>query len=478
MAQAALATKEEFDGTVVNINKKIFNEIYLYCLHDNTRTQIFFGGASAGKSQFVVGQRTVWDLMEGGRNYLILRNIARTSRTSTFNEVKQTIQNWKVNHLFHILESTMTITCIANGYQCLFEGLDNVEKLKSIKPAKGNITDIIVEEATETKQDDIKQLSKRLRGLTEKPKRLVLLFNPILKSHWIYKEFFAGKFMDGDIYYSDDHLFILKTTYKDNRFLEKEDIYELENEKVAYFHDVYTLGNWGTLGGVIFKNWKVADLSNMMDQFTNIKNGLDFGYSTDPMAFNRMHYDKMRKKIYIFHEEHEHDLTNPQIADLIGPVLGKDLVICDSAEPKSIKELQNCGIKAYGAVKGKDSVNHGIQFLQQHEIIVDRQCQETINEFELYQWAKLRDGTDSGKPVDKNNHHIDDIRYALESEMANLKVTPKVSFVSADPKQELLKEKPKPKKGETVIEVWEGDVLVGYEKIGGGAVPKMPLQRG
>ena len=462
----------------ININRRMFNDIYYYSLKDNTPVQIFFGGASAGKSAFIIGQRTVWDMLQGGRNYLILRNVGRTSRISTFNEVKQTIRDWKVGEFFNILESTMTITYKANGNQIYFEGLDDVEKIKSIKPAEGIITDIIIEEATETQREDIKQLTKRLRGKSNKPKRLTMLFNPILKSHWIYKDYFAGKWSENDVCYSDDKLFILKTTYKDNKFLEKEDIDRLEDESSPYHYNVYTLGNWGTLGGVIFTNWRIDDLSGMQGQFTNVKNGLDFGYSNDPMAFNRMHYDKKNKKIYIFHEEHETGLTNPEIADLIKPHVGKELVTCDSAEPKSIKELQNCGIRAYGAVKGKDSVNHGIQFLQQHEIIVDKSCQETINEFELYQWAKLRDGTDAGKPVDKDNHHIDNIRYALESEMANLKVTPKVIFTSPNQEVELMKEKPKPKKDQTIVEVDIGGVVVGYEYVGGGAIPQLPLQRG
>ena len=456
----------------ININENLINEVYRYYLEDNTRTQIYFGGASAGKSAFIVGQRTVWDLLKGGRNYLILRNVARTSRTSTFNEVKQTIRDWKVDHLFHILEGTMTITCKANGYQCIFDGLDNVEKIKSIKPFQGVITDIIIEEATEvTDINTIKQLNKRLRGKSDKPKRLTMLFNPILKSNWIYKEYFTGKWNDNEICYKDDHLFILKTTYKDNKFLEPADIHELENETSKYHYDVYTLGNWGTLGGVIFTNWRKADLSDMHDQFTNIKNGLDFGYSADPFTFNRMHYDGMRKKVYIFHEEHEYGLTNPQIADLIGPIVGKEVVTCDSAEPKSIRELQNAGIRAYGAIKGKDSVNHGIQFLQQHEIIIDSQCQETINEFELYQWAKLRDGSDAGKPVDKNNHHIDDIRYALESDMANLKVTPRIKHVSNEKQRIIHAEKPKLKPGEILIPIDEGGVIVGYEIVGGRGRP-------
>ncbi len=469
---------EKIDPTAIqiNINYKVFNEVYLFSLKDTTRTQIYFGGASAGKSAFIIGQRTVWDLLKGGRNYLILRNVARTSRTSTFNEVKQTIRDWNVEHLFHILESTMTITCIVNRYQVLFDGLDNVEKIKSIKPEKGVITDVVIEEATEvTDPSIVKQLEKRLRGKSDKPKRLTLLFNPILKSHWIYKEYFSGKWSEGDICYSDDKLFILKTTYKDNRFLEPEDIERLEDETDEYHYNVYTLGNWGTLGGVIFTNWRIADLSDMKDQFTNIKSGLDFGFSSDPFAFNRMHYDKTRKKIYIFHEEHEYGLTNPEIAEVILPSLGREIVTCDSAEPKSIKELQQCGVRAYGAIKGKDSVNHGVQFLQQHEIIIDRQCQETINEVEIYQWAKLRDGSDAGKPVDKDNHHIDDIRYALESEMASLKVTPRISVISDRLGNEVTKDKPELKKGEHVIEIWEGDKVVGYEKIKPGKVPSLGL---
>jgi phage terminase large subunit len=277
----------------IDISRKVFNEVYLYSLEDTTRNQIFFGGSSAGKSQFVVGQRVIWDLLKGGRNYLIIRNVARTSRKSTFNQVRQTIADWKCGHLFTVNKADMVITCV-NGYQILFEGLDDVEKLKSVLPARGVITDILIEEATETKLDDVKQLQKRLRGKSDKPKRITLVFNPILKSHWIYKEYFAGRFFDDDVVYKDDNLFILKTTYKDNRFLEPDDIIELENEKVDYFYQVYTLGNWGSLGGVIFTNWRVADLSDMIPHFDNVKYGLDFFYASDPMAYNRIHYDKMR----------------------------------------------------------------------------------------------------------------------------------------------------------------------------------------
>ena len=401
----------------ITVDPKVFNSAYLPYLNDDTRIQIFFGGSSSGKSVFVVGQRVVWDLLQGERNYLILRNVARTSRQSTFNEVQKIIINWGVSDLFKINKTDMVVTC-RNGYQALFSGLDDVEKLKSITPSKGVITDVLIEEATEvTTASNIKQLNKRLRGQSKVTKRLMMLFNPIMKSHWIFKEFFLGKFNDGDTEYRDDRLLIRHTTYQDNAFLEPDDIYELENETDPYFHAVYTLGHWGTLGDIIFTNWHVEDLSGHIPRYDDIRNGLDFGFSPHPMAYNRTHYDGMRKIIYIFQELHEFELTNPDIADLLRPIVGDELVVCDSAEPKSIRELRNLGINAVGAEKGPDSINHGIQWLKQHTIIIDQGCQETINEFQLYQFAKNKQGETLDKPVDRHNHHIDELRYQFEDVM-------------------------------------------------------------
>ena len=399
------------------ISRKMFNNIYLPFLDDDTRTQIFFGGASSGKSVFVVGQRPVYDVCRGGRNYLMVRNVARTSRQSTFNEICKVIKAWKISDYFKINKSDMVITCI-NGYQILFTGLDDVEKIKSITPAQGVITDVVIEEATETAEDDIKQLEKRLRGKSDVKKRLALVFNPIIRSHWIHTKYFKNRFYDNDTAYRDEALSILKTTYKNNlRFLESDDVRALEDETDEYFYDVYTLGKWGVLGDIIFTNWVVKDLSERVPYFDNIRNGLDFGFAEDPAAYNRMHYDRKRKLIYIFKELHEYGLTNPQLAARLSPIVGDERVTCDSAEPKSIRELRDCGINARGAVKGKDSVNFGIQWLQQHRMLVDRECQETINELQVYQWKKSRSGETMSVPIDKFNHHIDDIRYGLENDM-------------------------------------------------------------
>lgn len=400
----------------INFHPDGFNEVYYPYLDDQTRLQIFFGGSSSGKSRFAVAQRPVYDLLKGGRNYLFCRNVAKSIGGSVFNEITKYIRGNDLSGLFKIKD--YEITCV-NGYQALFTGLDDPEKIKSITPKKGVITDIVVEEATETNKPAITQLRKRLRGLVGGlKKRITLLFNPILQSHWIYKEYFDG-WSNSDTVLKSEDLLIVKTTYKDNRFLEPDDIKDLENEADKYTYEVYTLGNWGVLGDRIFNNWKVENVVNsaIYKTFDIFRNGLDFGYSNDPTALNRMYYHSALKKLYIVKEYHEHGVTNDQIAKGIKPIVGNDTVVCDSAEPKSIKELNNHGISAIGARKGKDSVLHGIQWLQQQEIIIDVQCQETKNEFELYHWKEDKDGNKLNVPVDKFNHHIDDIRYAMEDEM-------------------------------------------------------------
>lgn len=403
----------------VTIDPAVFNPVYLPHLNNMTRTQIYYGGSSSGKSVFIVGQRTVYDMLKGGRNYLIVRQVARTVRNSVYNEILKVIHDWGVADLFNVNKSDMVITC-ANGYQILFGGLDDVEKMKSITPAKGVITDIVIEEATEAERATVKQLYKRQRGGDDSiPKRLVLLFNPVLQSHWIYTDFFAPiAWADNQTVHSGDDLFILKTTYKDNCFLTPDDVRDLENETDPYFFNVYSLGNWGVLGNVIFTNWRVEDLSYMRDQFTNRRNGLDFGFSSDPAALSVSHYDRMYKTIYIFGELYETGLTNDLLAVEVRGQIGRELVTCDSSEPKSVVELQRNGVNARGARKGKDSVNYGIQWLQQQKIVIDVGCINHRNEFQQYKWKEDASGNAMRVPVDKHNHLIDALRYAYEDDAA------------------------------------------------------------
>jgi phage terminase large subunit len=397
----------------IKARRKYVNYAYYDYLDDDTRIQIFFGGASSGKSYFIA-QRIVADTVRG-RNTLVLRNVARTLRNTCWNEIVKAISKVPYKQWFTISKTEMIITATNNGAQILFAGLDDVEKIKSITPANGVLTDIWIEEATETSYDDYKQLEKRLRGESKHKKRITLSFNPIYKEHWLYKEFFKG-WANDDTSYQDERLSILKTTYKDNRFLTADDIYELENEQDEYYRDVYTYGNWGVLGDVIFRNWRVDDLSEFKKTADKLYFGLDFGFSSDPCAGAKLHYDRAHKRIYILDELYEKGLTNTALAPVLRDFAGNNYITCDSAEPKSIKELQNMGVRALGAKKGPDSVMHGIQWLQGHEIIIDSKCQNAKNEFQLYQWKKDKDGNSLRVPEDRNNHLIDAIRYAIESE--------------------------------------------------------------
>lgn len=404
------------DDIRITVKKRVFNAAYFHLLSCLIPLQIIYGGASSGKSVFVA-QRAVIDVLGGGRNYLVVRNVKNTMRHSCFNEVKKAISKFKLADAFEINRSELIVTCKENGCQFLFHGLDDSEKIKSVVPEKGVLTDIWIEEATEINESDFNQLKLRLRGISSKVKRITLTFNPISKLHWINVRFFKG--FTGN-HYQDEEKLIMKTTYKDNAFLTSQDkkvIEEFESIDTFYW-TVYGRGEWGVLGSAIFDNWHVEDLSSIAEEFNIYRNGLDFGFSNDPTALVRS--SRKDNRIFILNELYEKGLTNPEIAEGIKPIIGAEMVCCDSAEPKSIVEIQGCGINAYPVKKGKDSVKHGIQWLKQKTIIVDKKCQNMRNELTLYQWKKDRDGNSINVPMDKNNHLIDGLRYAYEDEMMDI----------------------------------------------------------
>jgi phage terminase large subunit len=390
------------------------NEVYIPYLTDDTRYQIFFGGSSSGKSYFLA-QRTVLDILGGHRNYLIVRQHQNTVKRSVYNEITKSIATMGLSAFFVENKSEMTITCKPNKKQILFAGLDDPEKIKSITPIDGVVTDVWIEEATETTFEAVRQLDKRLRGRSKVKKRLTMSFNPVLKDHWLYKEYFK-RWDESRHFYKDSHLSILKTTHKDNDFLEPDDHAALENETDRYYYEVYTLGNWGVLGNLIFKNWETRDLSDIRHTFDNLRHGLDFGFADDPAALPCMHYDKKRRTLYIFDEVYGTGMTNDVLADTIRPHVENRPVICDNVESKSIKELRQFGINAIPAVKGKDSVRYGIQWLQRQKIIIDVKCVNTKMEFQKYKWLEDKYGNVLPEPVDKDNHIIDAIRYGMEYE--------------------------------------------------------------
>lgn len=395
------------------------NPAYLPYFNKPQFLQIFFGGSSSGKSYFLT-DKIVVDVLNGV-NWLCCRNVGKTIRNSVFNEITKSINSMGVKKYFSINKSDMVITCKLNNKQILFCGLDDPEKVKSITPIDGVLERIFIEEATETKRDAYMQLKKRLRGKSKHSKHIFLAFNPILKSHWIYKEFFGGWVDDKNVY-EDDKTLIVKTTYKDNIFLTPEDRALLEDETDPYFYNVYTLGNWGILGNVIFKNWRVEDLSDRIPHFDKIHCGVDFGYSSDPNALIKVHIDKAQKKIYIYDEYYQTGMNDDELLRVCKKFFGNHYVTCDSSEPKTIDLLAMNNVRAVGAMKGADSINRGIRWLQGYEIIVDVKCQNFKNEIEQYHWKEDKYGNPMAIPVDANNHLLDALRYALESEILSAEI--------------------------------------------------------
>ena len=246
----------------IKISKKVFNDVYLPYLDNQDRYLLFYGGGSSGKSYFIA-QRYIYKLIHPTRcNLLVVRQTGDTNRKSTFPLLKQVISNWNLAKHFKVNESDMRIICLLTGNEVAFAGLDDVEKIKSITFANGELTDIWVEEATETQEASINQLKVRLRGGKTK-KQMVLSFNPVNIQHWIKKHFMDSKLAT-----------VCFSTYKDNKFLTDDDRKALEDLKYTdeYTYEVYCLGKWGILGKTVF------DARAIQTRLDNIPKPIKIGY--------------------------------------------------------------------------------------------------------------------------------------------------------------------------------------------------------
>lgn len=399
--------------TQININipfpHKVFNKKIYEVIFDYSHfTEVHYGGASSGKSHGVV-QKVVLKALKkwkSPRKVLFTRKVAATIKDSIFEDVKSCLSDFKLLEHCNINKTDYRIE-LPNGAVFLFKGMDNPEKIKSIK----GISDVVMEEATEFNLEDYTQLTIRLRERTHKHKQLFLMFNPVSKLNWVYKYFFENK--------QSNDTAIIHSTYTDNRFLD-DTVYKtleaLADRNPAYYR-IYALGDFATLDKLVFPKFKkkIIDQASLRDIPSYF--GLDFGYVNDPSAFIHVKVDIPNKRMYILEEYVKKGMLNDEIAEVIKNLgYSKERIIADSAEQKSIAEINQRGIKRIMAArKGKDSVMQGIQFIHQFEIFVDERCFKTIEEFENYTWKKDKKTNEyMNEPVDTYNHCIDALRYACE----------------------------------------------------------------
>ncbi len=401
----------------LNINpSKVFNRhIYDHLFDYDTFTEVHYGGASSGKSHGVFQKIVIKALKDWKkpRKILVLRKVGATVRDSVFADVQATLSYFGILNMCKVNMSAFRIE-LPNGAEFIFKGMDNAEKIKSIK----GISDVVMEEASEFILDDYTQLTLRLRDKAHKQKQIYLMFNPVSKANWVYNAFFVKKPKNTVVY---------QTTYKDNRFLDavtRENIEELANRNEAYYK-IYALGEFATLDKLVFPKYTKVLLNK--DDLRQIPSyfGLDYGFINDPSAFMHVKIDDDHKRLYVVEEYVKKGLTNDKIAESITALgYAKEQIRADSAEKKSNQELRNLGIgRVIDVKKGAGSVMQGIQYLLQYEWIVDERCVKTIEELENYTWKKDKATNEYiNEPVDSYNHCLDAIRYAIQDKITKSKI--------------------------------------------------------
>lgn len=388
-------------------NKQIYDDLTNY---DNF-SEVWYGGASSGKSHGVVQKVVLKSLKEWKypRRVLWLRKVDRTIKDSIFADVIDCLSTFGVLSFCKVNNSNRTIV-LPNGGTFLFKGMDDPEKIKSIK----GLSDVVMEEASEFTLEDYTQLTLRLREPKHKKRQIFVMFNPVSKVNWTYKKWFSK-----EASYDEDRTVIHHSTYKDNHFLDEDNIRTIEKLKETNpaYYKIYTLGEFATLDKLVFpvyekRRLRVENLRQFRSYF-----GLDFGFINDPSAFIHIKVDERNKVIYCIEEYTRKGMLNSDIANTIKSLgYAKEVITADAAEQKSIAELKRAGImRVRPAKKGPDSVVQGVSFLQQYKIVVDDRCVKLIEELENYTYQKdKRTNEYINKPVDSYNHVIDAIRYAIE----------------------------------------------------------------
>lgn len=342
-------------------------------------------------------------------NILCIRQVASTLKDSMYSDLKWAIHRLNVDHLFKYTLNPLEITYLPTGTKILFRGMDDPLKVTSISVDVGVLCWCWLEEAYQIMlEEDFNMVDESIRGQLPEGyfKRMTLTFNPWSSQSWL-----KGRFFD----VIDDDVLALTTTYKCNEWLSETDLRLFENmkERNPKRYKVAGDGDWGIEEGQIFDNWSVEDLSELIPSFANIYHGLDFG-ATDPNAFISIDVEEGQKKIYIFDEYYKGNITLDTLSEEVRKRIANRFVTADSAGKQNIIELNNRNLWVLPSVKGPDSINFGIQWLRGYDIIIHKDCVNTIKEISNYCWAKDKFGNSLEKPVDADNHLMDALRYACE----------------------------------------------------------------
>jgi phage terminase large subunit len=370
-------------------------------------------GSRASKKSKTTALRIIYNMMKYDQsNTLVVRKTYRTLKDSCFTDLKWATKRLEVENLWEFKYSPLEATYLRTGQKILFRGLDDPLKVTSITVEYGYLCWAWLEESYEiTSEKDFDTLDESIRG--ELPphlwKQWMITFNPWNEHHWLKKRFFDVE--------NDPDILAITTNYKCNEWLDDADLRLFENMKKnnPRRYQVAGLGNWGIVDGLVYENWKEEEFT--LDQVIDCEsvNGIDFGYTNDPAAVFIGFIDTEHKKLYVWDEIYKKGLSNKRLYEEIeSSHYQKKSFTADCAEPKSIDELRGYGLRVEKSQKGKDSITHGIQYIQDFEIIIHPRCVNFITEIGNYTWDEDRLGNKINRPIDDFNHLMDSMRYAVE----------------------------------------------------------------
>lgn len=379
-------------------------------------------GSRASKKSTTTAMNLIYRIMAyPNSNGLVVRKVYRTLKDSCFAQLKWAIHRLGVDGLWKATASPLELTYLPTGQKILFRGLDDPLKIASVSVDRGSLCFLWIEEAYEiTKEADFDLIDESIRGEVAEGlfKQVTLTFNPWNERHWLKKRFFDSP------NYKDK--LAMTTNYLCNEWLDQSDLrlFERMKEQNPRRYQVAGLGGWGVTEGLVYENVKEVHFD--IDKVRAMKGiqsafGLDFGYTHDPSALFCGLVDLDNQIIYVFDEMYKQGLSNQAIYKEICRLgYSKELIYADGAEPKSIDQLKDLGLsRIKNAVKGKNSVLYGVQFIQDFEILVHPRCVNFLTEINNYTWDKDRFGNMINKPIDDFNHLLDAMRYALEPLIRN-----------------------------------------------------------
>ena len=375
-------------------------------------------GSRASKKSKTTALNCIARIMEYPQaNLLCVRKTYRTLKDSCFTELKWAIHRLGVDAWWDAKESPLEMTYKPTGQKILFRGLDDPLKVTSITVEVGVLCWLWIEEAYEISSEaDFDTLDESIRG--EVPpglfKQITLTFNPWNEHHWIKHRFFDAV--------PDPDILAMTTNYTCNEWLDAADkkVFETMKRNNPRRYRVAGLGDWGIVEGLVYENWEERLFSiDEVRKMPGVKSafGLDFGYANDPTALFCGLIDTSSKTLWVIDEIYKLGMSNEDIADaVIKAGYSKERIRADSAEPKSIDRLYALGLAHIRrARKGKDSINNGIDFIQDYKIFIHPRCTNFLTEIGNYIWdTDTKTGKKLNRPIDDFNHLMDAMRYALE----------------------------------------------------------------